>query len=129
MGFLLSGQDFHPDSDPRTPLEADIGFAVDMDTEFVGRDRLAEMAADGPAEQFVGVVLDERGVPRNGYEVRTPDGDPIGTITSGTMSPTLGDPIALGYLPTEYAEAEQSVQVVIRDEPKKAHTTALPFLS
>jgi len=129
MGFLLSGQDFNSDSEPRTPFEANIGFVVDLDTEFVGRDRLAEMADDGPAEQFVGVVLDERGVPRNGYEVQTTDGDPIGTITSGTMSPTLGEPIALGYLPTEYADEEQSVQVVIRDEPKKAHTTTPPFLS
>jgi aminomethyltransferase len=129
MGFLLSGQDFHPESEPRTPLEAKIGFVVDLDTEFVGRDSLAEDAADGPAEQFVGVVLDERGVPRNGYEVQTTEGESIGTITSGTMSPTLGDPIALGYLPTEYADSEQSVQVVIRDEPKKAHTTTPPFLS
>jgi aminomethyltransferase len=127
MGFLLSGQDFHPETEPRTPLEANIGFVVDLDTEFVGRDRLAEMAETGPEERFVGLVLDERGVPRNGYEVQTPDGDPLGTITSGTMSPTLGDPIALGYLPAGYAEGD-SVRVVIRGEPKKAHTTTPPFL-
>jgi len=128
MGFLLSGQDFDPEENPRTPLEANIGFVVDLDTEFVGRDRLADLAADGPSDQFVGVVLDERGVPRNGYAVQTPDGEPLGTITSGTMSPTLDEPIALGYLPTEYAEDDRSVRVIIRDEPKKAHTTTPPFL-
>jgi len=128
MGFLLSGQDFDPEEEPRTPFEAGIEFAVALDTEFVGRDALAGVAADGPAERFVGIRLDERGVPRHGYGVTTPDGEPIGHVTSGTMSPTLGEPIALGYLPAEYAGEERKVRVVIRDEPKKAHTTAPPFL-
>jgi aminomethyltransferase len=128
MGFLLSGQDFDPAENPRTPLEAGIDFVVELDTEFVGRDALERVDAEGPEERFTGIVLEDRGVPRHGYEVTTPDGDPIGEVTSGTMSPTLGEPIALGYLPAEYAGEERSVRVVIRDKPKKAHTTTFPFL-
>jgi len=127
MGFLLSGQDFDPEDEPRTPHEAGIAFAVKLDTEFVGRDALERVATEGPAEKLTGLELIDRGVPRHGYAVTTPDGDPIGHVTSGTMSPTLGDPIALAYLPAEY-DAGETVRVTIRDEPKKARTRTLPFL-
>jgi len=127
-GFLLSGQDFHPEENPRNPYEAGISFAVDLGTEFVGRDALEGVEIEGPEEKLTGVVLRERGVPRSGYAVMTPDGDHLGEVTSGTMSPTLGEPIAMAYLPAEYASDERPVRVVIRDEPKKGHTTATPFL-
>jgi aminomethyltransferase len=126
MGFLLSGADFHPEQNPRTPYEADIGFVVDLDTEFVGRDALA--TGQDPDETLTGLVLDERGVPRSGYAVTTPDGTQLGQVTSGTMSPTLGDPIALAYLPAEFAGDERPVRVHIRGEPKKGHTTTTPFI-
>jgi aminomethyltransferase len=125
MGFLLSGQDFDPAESPRTPFEADIGFAVDLDSEFVGRDALA--GATDPAERLQGVKLTERGVPREGYPVTTPDGDPLGTVTSGTMSPTLGEGIGLAYLPAD-TEPGTEVAVEIRGEGKKAVTCATPFL-
>jgi aminomethyltransferase len=128
MGFLLSGQDFHPAEEPRTPYEAGIGFVVKLDSEFVGRDALEGVHAEGPAEKLVGLELIDRGVPRQGYTVETPAGDPLGHVTSGTMSPTLGDPIALAYLPAAYAGEERTVRVVIRGEPKKARTTTTPFL-
>ncbi|MFT4921286.1 MAG: aminomethyltransferase [Haloarculaceae archaeon] len=128
MGFLLSGQDFDPDEEPRTPYEAGIGSAVKLDTAFLGRDALERVATEGPDETLVGVTLQERGVPRHGYGVTDPDGNRIGHVTSGTMSPTLGEPIALAYLPASYADPGESVRVIIRDEPKKARTTTTPFL-
>jgi len=128
MGFLLSGQEFHPVDEPRTPYEAGIGWTVKLDTEFVGRDTLEGVAADGPEEKLIGIELVDRGVPRHGYDVTTPDGEPIGHITSGTMSPTLGAPIALAYVPAAYAEPDESVRVVVRGEPKKARTRSTPFL-
>ena len=129
MGFLLSGQDFDPEEEPRNPFEAGIGFAVKLDTEFVGRDTLEGIDVEGSEEKLTGIVLQERGVPRHGYAVTTPAGDEIGTVTSGTMSPTRGDPIALAYLPVEYVGEEQSVRVVIRGEPKNGRTTTPPFLA
>lgn len=128
MGFLLSGQDFHPTEDPRTPYEAGIGWTVKLDTEFVGRDALEAVEAEGPDEKLVGIELIDRGVPRHGYEVTTPDGEPIGRVTSGTMSPTLGEPIALGYVSVVHAEPDTAVRVVVRGEPKKARTRSTPFL-
>jgi aminomethyltransferase len=128
MGFLLSGQDFDPDEEPRNPYEAGIDFTVDLDTEFVGRDALAGVDVEGPAEQLTGLTLVDRGIPRHGYAVETPDGEALGHVTSGTMSPTLGEPIALAYLPADYVEPDRSVRVVVRGEPKKARTTTPPFL-
>ena len=125
MGFLLSGQDFHPEENPRTPFEADIGFAVDLDAEFVGRDALARES--DPDERLQGIRLEARGVPREGYPVTTPDGDPLGTVTSGTMSPTLGAGIGLAYLPADL-EPGTEIVVEIRDEGKEARTCATPFL-
>lgn len=130
MGFLLSGQDFDPDDEPRTPYEAGIGFVVDLDTPFVGRDALAAAQAneDEPAATFTGVRLRDRGVPRAGYAVTDGDGTRIGTLTAGTMSPTLGEPVGLGYLETAHAEPGAEVAVVVRGDPKRGVVTAPPFL-
>jgi len=127
-GFLLSGQDFDPEENPRTPYEAGIGFTVKLDTEFVGRDALAARQEAGVADSFVGLELTERGVPRHGYAITTPDGEEIGTVTSGTMSPTLDEPIGLGYVPTEYDEPGTEIRVVVRDRPKDARITDTPFV-
>ena len=128
MGFLLSGEEFNPRDEPRTPYEADIGWTVALDTEFVGRDALAAQERDGVAERLVGLELLDRGVPRHGYQVTDTDGEALGHITSGTMSPTLGVPIALAYLPTEYTDPGTPVRVVIRGEPKEARTRTTPFI-
>jgi aminomethyltransferase len=127
-GFLLSGQDFDPEGNPRTPYEADVGFAVDLDTEFVGREALEQVAEAGVAERIVGIELTERGVPRHGYDVETPAGETVGTVTSGTMSPTLETPIALGYVPTDHAGTGTGLRVVVRGEPKSARVRETPFI-
>ncbi|MFB6244616.1 MAG: glycine cleavage system aminomethyltransferase GcvT [Halobaculum sp.] len=126
-GFLLSGQDFDPDDEPRTPFEAGIGFAVDTDTEFVGRDALAEQEAAGTAESFVGLELLDRGVARHGYDVTDDDGHVIGTVTSGTKVPTLDRGVALGYLPTEHTDPGTRVHVVVRGQEKRAQVVDPPF--
>jgi aminomethyltransferase len=128
MGFLLSGQDFDAESNPRTPYEAGIGFTVKLDTEFVGRDALEAADAEGVTEKFVGLKLLDRGVPRHGYDVVDEDDHVVGTVTSGTMSPTLGEPIALAYLPTNHADPGTRVRVVVRGQQKRAKVVSLPFL-
>jgi aminomethyltransferase len=126
-GLLLAGQDFHSEENPRNPYEAGIGFAVDMGTEFVGRDALAEVSESGPKERLAGFELEERAVPRHGYEMRSAEGEAIGTVTSGTMAPFLETPIGMGYVPAEYAEPGTEVEIVVRGEPKDARIRALPF--
>ncbi|WP_049983011.1 glycine cleavage system aminomethyltransferase GcvT [Halorubrum sp. BV1] len=128
MGYLLSGQDFDPEREPRTPYEADIGFVVDLDTEFVGRDALAAQREAGVDERFVGVRLLDRGVPRGGYAVTDGDLTRIGQLTSGTMSPTLDEPIGLGYLHESFIEAGAEVSVVVRGDEKRAEIVVPPFL-
>jgi len=128
MGYLLSGRDFDPETEPRNPYEAGVGFTVKLDTEFLGRDALERVAAAGVDEKLVGLRLIDRGVPRHGYDVTDTDDKVIGTVTSGTMSPTLDEPIGLAYLPVEYTDPGTTVRVVVRGESKKAQTRTLPFL-
>ncbi|WP_435359038.1 glycine cleavage system aminomethyltransferase GcvT [Haloarchaeobius sp. DFWS5] len=126
-GLLLSGQDFNPDDEPRNPYEAGISFTVKLDTEFVGRDALEEAEEDGVAEKLVGFRLVDRGVARHGYDITDTDDHVIGTVTSGTMSPTLDEPIGLGYVPTEFTDPGTHLRVVVRGRSKKARVESLPF--
>ncbi len=128
-GLLLSGQDFHPEDTPVTPYEAQIGFAVDLDHEFVGRDVCQEQAENGTEKEFVGLKLNDRGVPRHGYSIESTDGDEIGEVTSGTMAPTIGDAIGLGYVDSDYAEPGTEVNIMIRDSPKSATIESHRFLA
>ncbi|MFC6835510.1 glycine cleavage system aminomethyltransferase GcvT [Halomarina ordinaria] len=125
-GFLLSGQDFDAESNPRTPYEAGIDFVVALDTDFVGRDALAD--ATDPDERFVGFELRERGIPRGGYDITDAEGTVIGTVTSGTMSPSLGEGIGLGYVPREFAAPGTDIGIVVRGQRKDARITDIPFL-
>lgn len=121
MGFLLGGHEFGDDN-PRTPYEAGIGFVV-SDGDFVGSDALNPE----PDERLAGFVLEERGVPRQGYDVRV-DGEVVGGVTSGTMSPTLDVPVGMCYLPAEHAVEGQEIEVVVRGEPKEARVEEPPFI-
>lgn len=127
-GFLLAGQDFDREDNPRNPYEARAEFTVELDTEFVGRDALAAVAEAGPDELFVGLILEERGIPRHGYSINR-DGERIGLVTSGTMSPTLGEPIGLGYVPTGLADPGTEVTVSIRGDEKMARIESPRFLA
>jgi len=129
MGFLLSGQDFDADENPRNPYEAGVEWTVKIDTEFVGRDALAQADEEGVEEEFVGIELVDRGVPRHGYDVTDTDDHVIGEVTSGTMSPTLGEPVALGYVPSDSSDPGTVVRVVVRGQSKKAKIASTPFLS
>ncbi|WP_311172162.1 glycine cleavage system aminomethyltransferase GcvT [Halobellus ordinarius] len=127
-GLLLSGQDFHPEEEPHDPFEAGIGFVVDFDDrDFVGRSAL-EGATDGEiTEQLVGLRLDERAIARHGHQISA-DGDQIGRVTSGTMSPTLEIPIALGYVDSDFATVGTDLAVRIRDRTVEATVVDTPFL-
>jgi aminomethyltransferase len=125
MGYLLSGQEFDPETEPRTPFEAGVDFAVDLDGSFVGRDALA--GATDPDERLTGLRLLERAVPRHGYPVLA-DGDEVGRVTSGTLSPTLDAPVALAYLPRARRDPGTTVAVEVRGEAVPARVVATPFI-
>jgi aminomethyltransferase len=127
-GLLLSGQDFHPETEPRTPFEAGLSFVVDLDTEFVGRDVLRAHQESGPPERLVGFELTERGVPRHGYDVLV-NWKRVGHVTSGTMSPTLSKPIGFAYVPAEYADEGRGIAVDVRGETIPARIVNRRFLA
>jgi aminomethyltransferase len=126
-GFVLSGREFDPETNPRTPHEAELGFVVDLAEPFVGRDPLAAPGASDPDERLIGFRLLDRGIARNGYDIIL-DGETIGTVTSGTMSPTLEEAIGLGYVPATHADPGTELGVVIRGETRRAIVVERPFV-
>ena len=116
-----------------TPFEAGLGRVVKLDKpgNFVGRSALAERAVATPARVLAGLIGRSRRVPRHGYRVLW-DGEPCGTVTSGTPSPTLGKPIAMAYLTAAAAEAAAAdtagrLAVDIRGSAEPAVIVPLPF--
>jgi aminomethyltransferase len=124
-GMCLYGQDI---SDTTTPLEAGLGWVVHLDTkgDFIGRDILVRQKADGVSRKLVGLNMEGRYIARHDYPVFA-NGDRIGIVTSGTMSPTLGKPIALAYVQTEFAKPGQILQVEIRGKLYPATVVKKPF--
>jgi aminomethyltransferase len=121
----LYGNELGPDT---TPFEAGLGRVVDLAKEgdFVGRAALEKAAADGPRRKLVGLAIRGRGIARHGYDVYSGDRR-IGTITSGTLSPTLGEPIAMAYVAPSEAAPGTIVNVGIRDQRVPAEVVPLPF--
>ena len=135
-GMPLYGNELGPDV---TPFEAGLGRVVKFDKpgEFVGREALAARASSGPIRRLVGLTLQSRRIARHGYPVLAVErgvagpedgspGRPAGSVTSGTLSPTLGVPIAMAYLEPEVG-AEDVLSVDIRGETVPAQLTDLPF--
>jgi aminomethyltransferase len=109
------------------PYEANLGRVVKMEKgEFVGRSALAAVQQIGPRRRLVGLVMRDEAIARHGYPVRVA-GAEVGTVTSGTLSPTLGERIAMAYLPTADAVIGGAVEVVVRDRPHPAEQVKLPF--
>ncbi|WP_121743451.1 glycine cleavage system aminomethyltransferase GcvT [Natronorubrum halophilum] len=128
-GLLLSGQDFDPNAEPRTPLEAGLGFVVDFSKpDFIGREPLCDLETEGPDETLVGLRIEGRAIARHGYSLHA-DGDRVGRVTSGTMSPTLEVPIALGYVDAAYADEGTELAVNVRDRDVDATVVGSRFLT
>jgi len=110
-----------------SPFEAGLGWAVKLDHDCVGQAALEARSAT-PGKQLVGLVLQGRGIARHGYDVTRPgEAEPIGTVTSGSQSPTLGRPIAMAYVPPADAAPGTMLKVVIRGSAVPAEVVPLPF--
>ncbi|HBS20220.1 MAG TPA: hypothetical protein DEA66_05185 [Flavobacteriales bacterium] len=75
----------------------------------------------------MGLVMDERGIPRQGYEITNREGEVVGRVTSGTMSPSLGHGIGMAYIEASYARADTALQVQIRHKSVACHVVRFPF--
>jgi aminomethyltransferase len=124
MGYALYGNEL---DDEHTPLEAGLGWITKFDKgEFVGRDALLAQKKEGMRRRLVGLTLGERAFPRQGYPIVTADG-PVGVVTSGTSSPSLGIGIAMGYVPALLGAPGTQVQVDARGRRLEAVVTRPPF--
>jgi len=111
-GLCLYGNDIDDDT---SPLEARLRWVIKFKKpiDFIGKEALMRERKGGVKRSRVGIVMEERGLPRHGYEVW--DGDErIGVVTSGGLSPTLGVGIAMGYVPRDYRKAGNPVRIKIR---------------
>ena len=123
-GMPLYGNELDRDTNP---YEVNLGRVVKHEKgEFVGGAALAAVRERGPRRKLIGLVMTENAIPRSGYEVRS-DGRPVGRVTSGTLSPTLGTKIAMAKVDAETAGVGNPFEVVVRDRPYRAEQVKLPF--
>lgn len=124
VGYALYGNDL---DEEHTTLESGLGWVTKLDKgDFVGREALAAQKEAGVERRLVGLRLTDRGFPRPGYDVLDGD-DVVGRVTSGTVSPTLGYGIALGYVPTELAKAGTELRIDARGRSVGAVVQRPPF--
>jgi glycine cleavage system T protein (aminomethyltransferase) len=117
--YPLHGNDITPE---RTPIEAGLGWACALDKEFTGVAVLRRQKEEGPAQKLVAFELEEKGIPRQGMPIL--EG---GEVTSGTLSPTLGKAIGLGYMDAPLAEPGREITIDLRGRPRRGRIVRKPF--
>ena len=129
VAYRLYGNDM---DEEHTPLEAGLGWIVKLDKPggFVGAEALRKQKTEGLKRKLVGFKLAGKGIARHGYPVRPAGVEKhVGEVTSGTMSPTLKEPIGLAYVPVEMSKEGTRFEVEIRDRPVAAQVAKTPFVT
>jgi aminomethyltransferase len=124
MGFCLYGNDI---SDTTSPLEAGLGWITKFTKEFTNSENLKIQKEQGVTRKLVGFELIDKGIPRHDYPITDIDGNEIGIVTSGTMSPSLNKAIGLGYVKVQFAAPESEIYVQVRNKLLKAKVVKPPF--
>ncbi len=125
MGFCLYGNDIDQTTNP---LEAGLGWITKLNkADFAGKEALQKVKSEGLKRKLIALKSEEKAFPRHGYEIRT-DGKKIGEITSGTVSPIIEKPIALGYIDLPYSSEGTTVNISVRGKEVQAKVVRLPFV-
>ena len=125
MGFCLYGNDIDQTTNP---LEAGLGWITKLNKEnFIGKETLLKIKSEGVKRRLSGLISAEKVFPRHGYGISR-NGEKIGNVTSGTVSPVLEKPIAMGYLETGYSSPGTEVEIIIRGKNVPAQVVKLPFI-
>lgn len=126
MGFCLYGNDM---DETTTPLEAGLGWITKLvdGNDFIGREVIEKQKAEGLTRKLCAFELLEKGIPRHGYDIVDEKGEKIGTVTSGTISPTRKIGIGLGYIKTGHTALGNTVYIKVRDKQLKAKVVKPPF--
>ena len=124
MGYCLYGNDI---DDTTSPIEAGLGWITKFTKEFVNHEALAKQKTEKPSRKLVAFELNERGIPRQGYDIVNVEGNKIGNVTSGTMSPSLSKGIGLGYVPLDSSKLGTEIFIQVRKKTIPATIVKLPF--
>jgi aminomethyltransferase len=121
--FHLYGNDL---TEERDPIAAGLGWACKEETGFIGSDAIAQIRAEGPAERLVPFRLTDGGIPRHGNEILV-RGEPVGVVTSGTLSPSLGVGIGMGYVRPQFAAPATALEIDVRGKVRPAVVATKPL--
>ena len=124
MGYALYGNDI---DDNTSPIEAGLGWITKFTKEFINSEKLKKQKEEGVTKKLAAFVMEEKGIPRAEYDILNNNEEVIGHVTSGTMSPTLGYGIGMGYIQKEYSKADHEILIAIRKRRLKAKVVKLPF--
>ncbi len=124
MGYCLYGNDIDENT---SPIAAGLGWVTKFTKDFTNSEALKSEKEHGPENKLVGFELDERGIPRHGYDIVDGQGKTIGVVTSGTMSPSLNKGIGLGYVPAIFSEVGSKINIQIRKNAVPATVVKTPF--
>lgn len=126
MGYCLYGNDI---DDTTSPIEAGLGWITKFtdNNNFIDKDFLLNQKSAGPERKLVGFVLNEKGIPRKDYEIAAGDGEIIGRVTSGTMSPMMKTGIGMGYVKSAFAKEGAEINILIRKKSIRAEVVKLPI--
>ena len=124
MGFCLYGNDI---DDTTSPIEAGLGWITKFTKEFISKEFFAAQKAEGIEKKLVGFEMLEKGIARQGYEIKDFAGATIGHVTSGTQSPSLGKAIGMGYVRMPFAAIDSDIYIKVRDKLLQAKVSKIPF--
>jgi aminomethyltransferase len=124
MGFCLYGNDIN---DETSPMEAGLGWITKLNKDFISREKFEKQKQEGLEKKLVGLELTEKAIPRQHFEICNEKEEVIGEVTSGTMSPSLNKPIAMGYVKTQYSKTDTPLKIKIRNKFADAKVVKLPF--
>lgn len=124
MGYCLYGNDLN---DSTSPIEAGLGWITKFTKDFVNAPALLAQKETGVFKKLTAFSLTERGIPRQGYAILDAQGNKIGTVTSGTMSPSLGVGIGLGYIDAPHHTLDTDIFIEVRNKSLAAKVVKLPF--
>tara|TARA_B100000767_G_scaffold273957_1_gene305591 strand:- start:22 stop:1131 length:1110 start_codon:yes stop_codon:yes gene_type:complete len=124
MGYCLYGNDI---DDFTSPIEAGLSWITKFSKNFINSNSLKVQKESGVSKKLVAFELVDRGVPRQGYLISDNSGGEIGVVTSGTMSPSLGKAIGMGYVRFEKSKIGSDIFIVVRKKHLLARIVSLPF--
>ena len=125
MGYCLHGSDIN---DQINPIEAGLDWICKKNVDYIGKNAIDSDRENNPSKKLIGFTLIEKGIPRSGYKIFNSNGNEIGTVTSGSKSPSTAKAIGLGFIKFNKIDYKKSIFVKIRNKKIKGKLSKTPFI-